>query len=54
MFIRQHFAAYLDKVTTVEIDAGVLIAAKNYFGFNADTDPQIDSVNGDAYEFIMG
>ena len=39
MFIRQHFSAYLKMVTTVEIDAGVLIAAKNYFGFNADTDP---------------
>lgn len=52
IFIRQHFSALLEKLTTVEIDAGVLIAAKNHFGFNADEDPQIESVNADAYEFI--
>lgn len=44
----------LSKVTTVEIDAGVLIAAKNHFGFNADEDEQIESINGDAFEFIWG
>ena len=54
MFIRQHFAGLLDKLTTVEIDAGVLIAAKNHFGFNADEDPQLESINADAYDFIWG
>jgi len=52
MFIRQHFSAFLEKVTTVEIDAGVLLAAKNHFGFNAEEDPLIDSVNCDAFEFV--
>jgi len=52
MFIRQHFSAYLGKVTTVEIDSGVLIAAKNHFGFNPEEEPLIESVNSDAYDFI--
>lgn len=35
MFLRQHFSALLEKITTVEIDAGILLAGKDHFGFNA-------------------
>ena len=52
MFIRQHFSAYLGKVTTVEIDSGVLIAAKNHFGFSPEEEPLIESVKSDAFDFI--
>jgi spermidine synthase len=54
MFIRQHFSTFLEKVTTVEIDASVLLAAKDHFGFNAEEDPLIDSLNCDAFEFVWG
>ena len=53
MFLRQHFSAHLEKITTVEIDAGVLLAARDHYGFNAEHDPQINSVNADAFEFVQ-
>lgn len=53
MFVRQHFAACLEKITCVELDAGVLSAAKTHFGFNAEEDELIESVNGDAYDFVL-
>ena len=33
MFLKQAFSKHLEKVTTVEIDAGVLLAASDHFGF---------------------
>ena len=54
MFIKTHFAKYLEKVTTVEIDAGVLLVGRDHFGFNLDNEPQIESVCADAYEYVMG
>ena len=42
----------MGKITTVEIDAGVLLAGRDHFGFNAEHDPQIDSVCADAFEFV--
>ena len=53
MFLRQHFSTHLNKITTVEIDAGVLLVGRDHFGFNAEHDPQIDSINADAYEFVQ-
>ena len=53
MFLKQHFSTHLEKITTVEIDAGVLLAARDHFGFNAESDPQIDSINADAYDFVQ-
>ena len=38
MFLREHFSTHLGKITTVEIDAGVLLAARAHFGFNAEHD----------------
>ena len=53
MFFKQHFAKYLGKVTTVEIDAGVLLAAREHFGFSVENEPQIESVCADAYEWVL-
>ena len=39
MFLKSHFSTYLEKITSVEIDAGVLLAARDHFGFNAENDP---------------
>ena len=52
MFLRQHFAPCLEKITTVEIDAGVLLVARDHFGLKVEDDPLIDSVCADAYEFV--
>ena len=53
MFLRTHFAALLEKLTTVEIDAGVLLVARDHFGFKVEDDELVDSVCGDAYEFVF-
>mmetsp|Transcript_3905 Transcript_3905/g.4607 ORF Transcript_3905/g.4607 Transcript_3905/m.4607 type:complete len:193 (-) Transcript_3905:399-977(-) len=53
MFLCQHFSKYLEKITTVEIDAGVLIAARDHFGFQAENEPLIDSVCADAHEWVL-
>ena len=52
MFLKQHFATHLDKITTVDIDARVLLAGRDHFGFNAEHDAQIESVCADAYDFV--
>ena len=43
----------MEKITTVELDAGVLLAGRDHFGFNAEHDPLIESVCADAFEFVM-
>lgn len=53
MFLKQHFSKYLAKVTTVEIDAGVLLAARDHFGFFVENEPLINSVCADAYEWVL-
>ena len=37
----------------MELDAGVLLAGRDHFGFNAEHDPMIESVCADAFEFVM-
>ena len=54
MFLRQHFSTFLEKITTVDNDAGVLLAGRDHFGFNAEHDPMIESVCADAHEFVWG
>ena len=54
MFLRQHFSAFLEKITTVDVDASVLLAGRDHFGFNAEHDPMIESVCADAHEFVWG
>jgi len=49
MFLRTHFAKNLQKITTVEIDAGVLLAGRDYFGFHTEHEPLIESVCADAH-----
>jgi len=53
MFLKQHFSKYLAKVTTVEIDAGVLLTARDHFGFSVENEPLINSVCADAYEWVL-
>ena len=53
MFLSQHFSKYLEKITTVEIDAGVLIAGRDHFGFHTENEPLIDSVCADAFEWVL-
>jgi len=53
MFLSQHFSKYLEKVTTVEIDAGVLIAGREHFGFQSENEPLIDSICADAFDWVM-
>ena len=53
LFLRQHFSTFLEKITTVEIDAGILLAGRDHFGFNAENDPLIDSVCADAFEYVL-
>ena len=52
MFLKTHFGTFLEKITTVEIDAGVLLVARDHFGFKPEEDPLIDSVCADAFEFV--
>jgi len=53
MFLRQHLSKHLDKITTVEVDAGVLLAGRDHFGFSIENEPQIDSVCAEAHEWVM-
>ena len=53
MFLSTHFSKYLEKVTTVEIDAGVLIAGRDHFGFQTENEPLIESVCADAFDWVL-
>lgn len=54
MYIRQHFQACLESITSVEIDQETLTVAKNHFGFDPETLENVNSVQADAFEFVQG
>ena len=53
MYLRQHFSQCMESVTTVEIDGDILNLAKEHFGFGADQDDSIISIQADAFEFVQ-
>jgi len=53
MFLSRHFGSYVEKITTVEIDSGVLIAGRDYFGFQTESEPLIESLCADAFDWVM-
>lgn len=52
-FLRNHFAANLLKLVTVEPNELMLKLAQDHFGFTTEDDAVLDLVSADTYDFVM-
>lgn len=52
MFLRHHLSSVLSKIVSVDINEDFVKLGEKHFGFSSN-DPLIESVIGDAHEFVQ-
>lgn len=52
MFLRHHLSSVVSKIVSVDINEDFVKLGQKHFGFNPN-DPLIESVIGDAHEFVL-